>query len=105
MKKLKGFQRRYLKGMAHGLKPVVFIGHKGITESVARSIHMALDRHELIKVKFVDFKEKERKAEIAASLEKDSGSEMVGMIGHMAIYYRQQNDPEKRRITIPERDI
>jgi RNA-binding protein len=27
--------------------------------------------------------------------------EQVGMIGHIAIYYREQEDPEKRKIQLP----
>ena len=46
-------------------KPVVFIGQKGITEGLNRSIDDALTAHELIKIKYIDFKEKEKKTEIA----------------------------------------
>ncbi|MEW6670281.1 MAG: YhbY family RNA-binding protein [Thermodesulfobacteriota bacterium] len=103
MEKLKGFQNKYLKGLAHGIKPVVFIGHKGMTPEVARAVDEALDIHELIKVKFIDFKEKSLKEEIAGVIEKETASALVGMIGHMAIYYRQQKDPEKRKIVLPRR--
>jgi RNA-binding protein len=53
-------------------------------------------------VKFIDFKEKDQKSEIAGVLESETGSEVVGMIGHTAILYRRQSDPEKRRIVLPE---
>ena len=103
MEKLKGFQRKYLKGLAHGLKPVVFIGQKGMTSEVVRATNEALQEHELIKVKFVDFKEKSQKEEITEAMEKETASEQVGMIGHVAIFYRQQKDPEKRKISLPKR--
>jgi len=103
MEKLKGFQKQYLKGLAHGLKPVVFVGQKGITPEVAKAVADALDQHELIKVKFVEFKEKNQKKEAAGAIEKETASEEVGMIGHVAVFYRQQEDPEKRRITLPKR--
>ena len=61
----------------------------------------ALDRHELIKVKFIEFKEKGEKEAIVAVLEKESGAALVGMIGHVAIFYRQQKDPKKRNIEVP----
>ena len=104
MKKLEGFQRKYLRGVAHGLKPVVFIGQKGLTREVLLSAEKAFERHELIKVKFNDFKEKEEKKEISGRIERETGSENVGMIGHTAIFYRQQEDPEKRRISLPQRE-
>ena len=104
MKKLEGFQRKYLRGVAHGLKPVVFIGQKGLTPEVLSSAEMAFERHELIKVKFNDFKKEEEKKEISARIEKETGAENVGMIGHTAIFYRQKEDPEKRKISLVQRD-
>lgn len=103
MKKLEGFQKKYLRSLAHGMKPVVFIGQKGLTPGTLQSTESALDRHELIKVKFIDFKEKDQKTEIVGTLEIETGSEAVGMIGHTAILYRQQGDPERRKISLPER--
>jgi len=104
MKKLEGFQRKYLRGIAHSLKPVVFIGQKGLTPEVLSSAEKAFERHELIKVKFNDFKEKEEKTGLSARIEKETGAEKVGIIGHTAIFYRQQEDPEKRKISLAQRD-
>ena len=104
MKKLEGFQRKYLRGLAHGLKPVVFIGQKGLTPEVLSSAEKALERHELIKVKFNDFKGKDEKTEISGHIEKKAGAENVGMIGHMVILYRQQEDPEKHKISLPQKN-
>jgi RNA-binding protein len=103
MKKLEGFQRKYLRGLAHKTKPVVFIGQKGVTETLNRSIDDALTAHELIKVKYIDFKDKENKTEIAGIMEKTHDCEMVGMIGHTAIFFRQHPDEEKRKIAVPSR--
>jgi RNA-binding protein len=103
-KKLEGFQKKHLRGLAHGLKPVVLIGQKGLTEELIKSAEQAFQIHELIKVKFNDFKEKEQKAEISQNLEKRTGSELVGSVGHIYIFYRQQDDPEKRRIQVPQRE-
>lgn len=103
MKKLEGFQRKYLRGLAHKTKPVVFIGQKGITEGLNRSIDDALTAHELIKIKYIDFKEKVKKTEIAGTIEKTHNCEMVGMIGHTAIFYRQHPEGEKRKIAVPTR--
>ena len=105
MKKLQGFQKKYLRGLAHGLKPVVFIGQKGLTDTVVQSINEALNSHELIKVKFIDFKEKEHKKKIAETIEQQTGCEQAGMIGHTAIFYRQHTDPQKRKIKIPQREL
>jgi RNA-binding protein len=100
---LKGFQRKYLRGLAHGVKPVVSIGQKGITDALIQSVDEALQRHELIKLKFVDFKEKDQKTALANVIQEKAGCEIVGMIGHMGIFYRAHKDPEKRGIQLPER--
>lgn len=94
-------QRKYLRGLAHGLKPVVFVGQKGITLALGKAINEALDTHELIKIKFVEFKEKAHKTAIAERIETDTGAVMAGLIGHTAIFYRAHRDPEKRKILLP----
>lgn len=100
-KQLKGSARTYLRGLAHHLKPAVYLGKQGVTESFIESVNQALDTHELIKLKFNSFKE-ERKI-LAQEIEARTNSEMVGMIGHIAIYYREQHDADKRKIQIPDR--
>ena len=101
MKKLTSSESKYLRGLAHELKPVVFVGQKGVTEALIKSTSEAFDRHELIKVKFNDFKEKQQKKEIAAVIEKQTGGRMAGLIGHIAIFYRPHSNPEKRKIVLP----
>jgi len=101
MKKLTSFQSKYLRGLAHGLKPVVFVGQKGVTGALIKSADEAFRQHELIKVKFVDFKEKEQKKTIAATIEYKTNCQMAGMIGHIAIFYKQHSDPDKRKIVLP----
>ena len=103
MDRLKGFQKRFLRGLAHTLKPVVFVGQKGFTPSLVDAMDDALDHHELVKVKFVDFKEKEMKLTLIEQIEKTVPCEKVGVIGHMATFFRQQSDPEKRKIILPQR--
>ena len=102
MSRLKGFQKRFLRGWAHAITPVVFVGQKGFTQSLADAMDDALGQHELVKVKFVDFNEKQKKLALIEQIEKTVPCEMVGMIGHMATFFRQQSDPEKRRINLPK---
>ncbi|MBU1172640.1 MAG: YhbY family RNA-binding protein [Proteobacteria bacterium] len=104
MHELKGFQRKYLRGLAHDLEPVVYIGQNGITEAVEKSINEALDAHELIKLKFIEFKKKEQKDQISQGIEERTGCAMVGIIGHVAIFYRRHSDVKKRRIRVPVRE-
>jgi RNA-binding protein len=103
MEALKGYQKKFLKGLAHRFQPVVFIGQKGLSRGLIGSIDDALNTHELIKVKFVEFKEKQQKDTIAETIQAETGCRLVGIIGHIAIFYRQQADPEKRKIKLPRR--
>jgi RNA-binding protein len=103
MQPLTGFQAQYLRGRAHRLKPVVFVGQKGITPSLLSSLDEALNVHELIKVKFVDFKDRRMKAECLAEIERQTRSCLAGQIGHTAILYRPHPEPEKRQVVLPEK--
>ena len=99
MEQLKGSQRKYLRSQAHHLKPLVLIGRNGINKQVMGSVDLALKDHELIKVKFGEFKEV--KKEISAEIAQTTKSELIGIIGNIAIFYRQHAEPEKRKIKIP----
>ena len=99
MKKLRYAEIRYLKKLAHGLKPVVQVGKRGLTESVMESIDKALDDHELIKIKFVDFKEEKR--EISRIIVEKVECIMIGMIGNVVTLYREHPDEAMRKISFP----
>jgi len=99
MEQLKGSQRKYLRSQAHHLKPLVIIGRNGTNKQVIGSVDLALKDHELIKVKFGEFKE--AKKEMSAEIAQVTKGELVGIIGNIAIFYRQHPEPEKRKIKIP----
>ena len=99
MSEITGRQKRYLRGLAHGLKPVIQIGRNGLTDGLYESLEDALDHHELIKVRFVDFKD--QKKEACEEIDARVGSVCVGTIGHVAIFFRQAPDPEMRKIKLP----
>jgi RNA-binding protein len=101
MQPLTSFQAKYLRGRAHRIKPVVLVGQKGITAPLLSSLREALNAHELIKVRFVDLKDRGAKAECLAEIERRTGSRLAGQIGHTAILYRPHPDPDKRRIALP----
>ncbi len=101
---LKGFQKTYLRGLAHDRKPIILIAKEGLAAGVVQSIGDGLLHHEPIKVRFIGFKEKEQKKAAAAELAAQTDSEIVGMIGHTLILFRQQPDPRKRRIRMPDRE-
>lgn len=97
--RLSGAQRKWLRGMAHTLKPVVQVGKNGFTEAVIGQIDKALDDHELIKIQAPATKEE--KQELARRIEEELAAEAVGLIGHILILYRRNPDPEKRLYDLP----
>ncbi len=94
---LSNAQKRYLRGLTHGINPVVMVGEKGLTEHVLEEIDQALDRHELIKVRLRTDRES-RKA-FSAEIVNRFGAEPVHAIGQVACFFRR--NPERQVIELP----
>ncbi|HKT41703.1 MAG TPA: ribosome assembly RNA-binding protein YhbY [Rhodanobacteraceae bacterium] len=92
-------QIRYLRGLAHPLKPVLLMGGKGVTAGVLKELEQALDDHELIKVRLSGGDRDARAADLVRLVE-SSHAEAVQTIGHIAVLYRR-ND-EKPQIALPK---
>jgi RNA-binding protein len=92
-------QRRYLRGLAHPLSPVILLGKEGLTEAVAKETARALHDHELIKVKGLGGDRDARDAAFA-DLAQRTGSALVHRIGNVGVLYRPSED--LKRIIIPD---
>lgn len=99
MHNLSSGQRQWLRKTAHDLQPVAHVGRNGLTEHVVQAVSEALAANELIKVKFVDHQD-QRQA-LSDTLAEETDSALVGIIGNIAILYREQPDREKRKIALP----
>jgi len=97
---LTGAQRKYLRGLAHNLNPSAFVGTKGVTTALTQEMENALNASELIKIKFVDHKEKDVKSALLEEITARLNCHVAGTIGHVAVLYRCHPDPEKRKITL-----
>lgn len=91
-------QRKYLEKLAHDLNPVVIVGGAGMTEGVEQMIDSTLASHELIKVKFNEYKDD--KQELTQAVCDKCGATLVRIIGNVAILYREKD--EDPVIKIPE---
>ena len=91
-------QRKILEKAAYSLEPVVIVGQNGVTDSLTEKVAQSLEAHELIKVKFNDFKDDKR--ELTENLCNSCGALLVRIIGNIAILYKEQENPEKRKIKI-----
>jgi len=86
-------QRRWLKGQAHHLKPVVLLGQAGLTDGVVAEIEGALAHHELIKVK-VNAGDRELRDTLVAQIAARTGSDLIDRIGNMASFYRANQEKQ-----------
>lgn len=92
-------QRAHLKSLAHHLKPVVYVGKEGVSESTVRSVEEALNTRELIKVRVQEAAPgdvRETAGEIGRLME---DVVVVQTIGRVAVLYRRH--PEKPEIKLP----
>lgn len=91
-------QRSQLTGIASRDCVVQALGKFGLTDAAVAQIDGLLAHHELVKIKFLDFKDEKR--EIAEELASRTRAELVRVIGNSAILFRQNPDPEKRHIEL-----
>ncbi len=91
-------QSRFLRGQAHGLKAMLQVGGKGITDAVVSEVDLALEHHELIKVK-VAAEDRDARDAMIQDLAVRTGAAVVQRIGHVAVLYRPGKD--KRQIVLP----
>lgn len=96
---LDGAQRRHLRGLAHPLKPIVFVGEGGVSDAVARALDEALTSHELVKVRLRQPPDKKSAAE---TLGESCGAAVCGVVGHTVVLYRPH--PDEPKIQLPQRD-
>lgn len=87
---LSGKQKRFLRALGHSLKPVILIGKKDIDDSVINETEIALEHHELIKVKLLE----------SAAIDKHEASEMLAeacnadvaqILGRTFLLYRKSD--------------
>lgn len=91
-------QKRYLRGLAHSLKPVILMGAKGLTESLLAELDLALEQHELVKVR-IAADDRDARDAIVTELSERSHAHLVQRIGNIACLYRR--NPEAPQISLP----
>jgi RNA-binding protein len=83
-------ERQQLKAKAHKLKPIVFIGHHGLTDAVKKEVDRALYDHELIKIR-IQAEDREMRKEYFTELCSALQAEGVQLIGNIGIIYRKSD--------------
>ncbi|MGE4595116.1 MAG: ribosome assembly RNA-binding protein YhbY [Gammaproteobacteria bacterium] len=98
--KLTNNQKRYLRSLAHDLKPVVMVGQHGLSESVLAELQSSMVIHELLKIK-VRAENREEKQQIIDKIVAFSAAAIVQVIGGVLVIYKPfDEDPV---ITLPRK--
>lgn len=93
-------QRKLLEKNAQPLNALVQVGGAGVTEEQIKQISRLLGEHELIKVKFNEFKDE--KHELSNEIAQKTDSTLVRLIGNVLILYRPAKEPNDRKF---EKDL
>lgn len=78
--------KKKLKAQAHGLKPVIIVGQAGLTDAVLAETEIALNTHELIKVKIRA--ERDERNQISEKMCAATGATLIQSIGQIVVIYR-----------------
>jgi RNA-binding protein len=81
-------QIKRLRSTSHQLKPVVMMGQNGMTEAVQKEIEIAIEHHELIKIR-LPAADKVAKKQMIEIICKHHNAEPVQSIGNVVVIYRR----------------
>lgn len=88
---LNNSQKRYLRGLAHDLKPIIMVGAKGPSSALIAELDQALERHELLKVK-IAAQDRETRDTWIDQIVEQAHSELINRIGNVIILFRRSKD-------------
>jgi RNA-binding protein len=80
-------ERAHLKARAHGLEPVVAVGHAGVTPEVVKETDRALTAHELIKVR-VGTDDRDARRALGDEIASATDAAVVHRVGKVLILWR-----------------
>jgi RNA-binding protein len=92
-------QKKHLRRLGHDLHPIVLVGQRGMNTGVVEELKLALDHHELVKLRVRAGSREDRDA-IFAELASQSGSEFVFRIGNVGLFYKKNRTLQK--ILLPD---
>ena len=95
---LTGKQKRYLRKLAHLIKPIVSVGKSGLSEALYQQIDHCLLEHELIKIKILESCPTDKK-ECSQQISHHTQAHVAQLIGRTVVLYRSH--PEDPVIQLP----
>ncbi len=90
---LTGKQKRFLRGIGHGLSPVVTVGKGEVSDALLRETSEALSAHEIIKVKILESCLLDRN-DVAQILAVGCEAEVAQILGRTILLYRAATEPK-----------
>lgn len=90
---LSGKQKRFLRGLGHALQPVIMVGKGEITDALIAETGIALNAHELIKVKILESCPMDRH-EVAEQLAVACSADVAQVLGRTFLLYRRADEPK-----------
>ena len=86
-------QIKHLKALAHKLKPIVTVGQHGMKDSIGDELDIALNFHQLVKLK-VNLGDRDARDALITELSNKYKAELIQRIGNVAVLYRRNFDKE-----------
>ena len=86
-KNISNNKRKELKKRAYALKPIIMIGQNGLTNAVINEIDIALNAHELIKVR-AKGSDKDERNEYCLKIKEKLNADIIQRIGFITVLYR-----------------
>ena len=84
-------QIKHLKSLGHKLNPIVTVGQHGMKESINTELEIALDYHQLVKIK-VSVGDREARDELINTLASTHSAQLIQRVGNVALLYRKNKD-------------
>ena len=92
-------QTKHLRSLTHSLKPVIMVGQHGVTENLLKELEIALDHHELVKIKIAG-EDRDSRQQMIQQLSEASGAQTVQAIGKTLTLFRRNR--QKPKIELPK---
>lgn len=96
---LTGKQKRFLRSTAHHLTPIFQVGKGGVNDNMIVQIREALEARELLKVSILQNCDVDKDT-VAKELVKGTKAELVQLIGHTVVLYKESRENKKLELPV-----
>ena len=86
---LSSTKKKDLRKKAYSLKPYVMIGQYGLTDAVLTEIDLALNAHELIKIR-IRGADKNKRSLQCLKIEQELNATVIHQVGFITVIYRSK---------------